>query len=908
MTEADLATIGRLLLASRSGDESALAELVPMVSSSAKRWDRISSLFDAAVGLDRAGRTELLDRACREDAVLRAEVETLLHAADTTGDFIGASIARASGELAAGSTVVGPTLGAYRLVGELGVGGMGAVYLAERADTQYTARVAVKVLRGGLATPELERRFLGERQILADLVHPNIARLLDGGTAHDGMPYIVMEYIDGQPLDVWCETLGLRDRIRLFMTVCTAVQHAHQALVIHRDIKPSNILVTAAGQPKLLDFGIAKLLGSQAEATGETTALRIMTPSHASPEQIRGGRITTAADVYSLGVVLYQLLAGRLPFDIAGLSFAELERRVCDEEPPRPSVRAPPERARLLRGDLDNIVLKALRKDPARRYGSAGELAEDLRRWLAREPVSARPDTMPYRVSMFVRRHTVGVGAAAAIVFLLATLAVTSIVQARRVAVERDHAEAGRLTAQRVTDFLVRLFTVADPNVSGADTVTVRHVLDEGARRVLTELGDEPDVRATIAGTMGRVYRNLGLYEPARVLTDSALAIRRAIHPSGDTAIATALHEKAELFYTEGAYDSAAAIHREVLAIRRDRLGPRHPDVAVSLAGLAAALDELGSFEESELLYREALAIDRIAHGPQHELVATDMASLAAVLRSQAKYIEAITLLREDLAIGRRVHGSDHLDVAATLNQLSRTLTLAGRTAEAVPFVREALDIQRRVHRGPHPETAASLGNLAGILSGLGQYDESEATRRESLTMLRAVFGDDHPYIAATLNSLGDVQVRKGDLAAAESTYRESLAAHRRSLGLGHPNLGYPLTGLGLVLVDRGRPREAEPLLREASDVRRRGLPDGHWHVAASESALGTCLTALRRYVEAEPMLAGALATFARTFGEPDARTALARERLARNYDAWGRAADAERVRACCVAADSARW
>ena len=898
MSPASPAEVSRLILEFRKGDGSALARLAPLVSPTAEHWDRIGLLFDASVGLDSAGRAAFLDRECAGNPTLRAEVDSLLRAADEAGDFIGASIARAASDFQPPSAFIGRTLGAWRLISAIGEGGMGAVYLAERADAQYRAHAAVKLLRGGLASLELERRFRAERQILSDLVHPNIARLLDGGTAPDGTPYLILEYIDGQPLDSWCATVGTGERIRLFMKVCTAVQHAHRALVIHRDIKPSNILVGRDGEPKLLDFGIAKLLESEPDDAGVTTALRIMTPSHASPEQIRGDRITTASDVYSLGVVLYQILSGTLPIDPAGLSFAEIERRACEEEPPRPSTRAPVELRHTLAGDLDNIVLKALRKEPSRRYGSPAELANDLQRYLERKPVSARPDTVAYRSGKFIRRHPIGLSATAAIALLLVTLATTSVLQARRLERERDRAEAGRLTAERVSDFLTGLFTVVDPNVADSDTVTLRTVLDEGSTRALAGLGQEPDVRATLAATMGRVYRNLGLYEPARALTDSALAIRRALHAPGDLEIASALHEKAELLYTEGAYDSAVVAHREALTIQRARLGPQHEDIATSINGLAAALDELGELEESERLYREALAMNRSLFGPEHGLVATSLANLAGVLRSQGRYDEAITLLEDALPIGRRVHGSDHLEVAAILNQLSRTYSLATRNAEALPLVGEAVDIQQRAHGGPHPETAASLGNLAGILAALGRLEEAEAARRESLAMLRAVFPGDHPYVAATLSSLGELLLRRADLAGAVATLRESVAMHRRILPAGHPGIAHALTPLGNALVERGQPSAAEPLLREAYDLRREGLPAGHRLTATSAGALGACLTRLARYAEAEPLLRGSLDAMVESFGTDAPRSRTARERLAELYDGWARPADAARVRA----------
>jgi serine/threonine-protein kinase len=865
---------------------------------STDHWKRVEAVFQQLLALPLPERDAALNRLCGDDSRLRDDVRALLLADAASGEFIESAIGGAANDATGVTSRAGELVGAYRLTGELGRGGMGMVYRAERADAEYRATVAVKFLRGGLADPELARRFRVERQILADLVHPDIARLLDGGTAADGTPYIVMELVDGEPLDVWCASAGLdvRARVQLVRQVCGAVQHAHQSLVVHRDLKPTNILVTADGVPKLLDFGIAKLIDPGSDAL-QTTVVHAMTSSYASPEQLRGERVTTASDVYSLGVVLYQLLTDRLPYDLEGLSPGEVERRVCEMEPARPSERVWPERARELRGDLDNILLKALRKEPERRYGSAAELAEDLRRFLAREPVSARPDVLSYRAGRFVRRHAVGVGATALAMLLLATLATTSIVQARRAAAERDLAEERRLTAERVTDFLVDLFQVADPNESRGDTITARQMLDQGAQRILTELTEEPAVRAALAGVMGTVYRNLAALPEARTLIDSALAIQRAVHGPRSVEFAEALHENAELLYVEGEYEAAEPVHRQALAIRRELLPPGHSDIGGSLDGLAATLDELGRFDESEALYREALDITRSNHGSDDPLTASSMTNLGGVLRSQAKYDEAIQLLQEALEIRRSALGNRHLDVAHGLNQLSRTLSVAGRHEEALPIAREGLAVRRRIHDGAHPETAASLGNLSGVLAELGRLDEAEAARRESLAVLREIYSDEHPYVAATVNSLAGVLHLKGDLAAAETTYRESITLHRAVVGSDNPNLGFPLTGLGRVLLDAGRPGESEPFLREAYEVRRAGLPEGHWHVAASATPLATALTALRRFEEAEPLLLAAVQTLHSTFGPSDDRTTRAREALAQLYDATGRSALAASLR-----------
>jgi eukaryotic-like serine/threonine-protein kinase len=858
---------------------------------SADRWHRIEALFQELLAVPPQDRAAALLRACPDDAALRDEVSALLNAADGSSVFIHDAIGSEAAHVLRADARVGEVVGAYRLTGEIGRGGMGMVYRAERADDQYRATVAVKFLRGGRADPESARRFRAERQILADLVHPNIARLLDGGTASDGTPYLVMELVDGEPLDVWCTraALDVRARVQLFRQVCAAVQHAHQALVIHRDLKPSNILVTGTGVPKLLDFGIAKLLDPDADGD-QTTALHAMTSSYASPEQLRGERVTTASDVYSLGVVLYRLLAGRPPFDLEGLSPGEVERRVCDTEPPRPSERADAAVARELRGDLDNILLKALRKEPERRYGSAAELSEDLRRYLAREPVGARPDVVTYRVSRFVRRHAVGVGATALAMLLLATLATTSVVQARRATVERDRAEERQLTAERVTEFLVGMFEDADPNVASGDTVTAREMLDRGATRILAELDDAPAVRAELATTIGRVYLNLSALSEARTMFDSAVAIRRAVNGPNSVEYANALHDHADLLYSEGDYEAAELVHREALAIRRAVLPPGHGEISESLDGLAATLDELSRFEESVLLYRESLAITRDVYGPDDPLTASALMNLAAPLRHQAKYEEAAALLRDAVATARRARGDRHLDVALALNHLARTLTQMGSHEEALPVAQEAADIQANIHGAPHPETAATLGNISGILASLGRLEESETARRASLDILRAVLGDEHPYVAATVNSLASIQHQRGDLAAAEASYRESLRLHRIAFGPAAPNTGYPLTGLGRLLNDAGRHGEAEPLLREAYDLRRNGLPEGHWHIAASALPLGEALTVLGRFEEAETLLKGAVETLDGTFGAEDERAARARERLADLYERTGRA------------------
>ncbi|MBK8245982.1 MAG: serine/threonine protein kinase [Gemmatimonadetes bacterium] len=827
---------------------------------------------------------------------LMARLRALLDADRTSHDVIGSAIAAVvSAPSGPPPTEVGP----WRLLRSLGVGGMGTVYLAERADEAYQAQVAIKFLRGTLATPDLERRFRAERQFLATLDHPGIARLIDGGTAPDGTPYFVMEYVDGEPLDTWCDAhhLDVRARVALVQRICDAVQHAHQGFVVHRDLKPANILVTADGSPKLLDFGIARLVDDSREGR-DLTFYQAMTPSYASPEQLRGGVITTASDVWSLGVILFRLLAGVPPHDLDGLSAAEVERRVTTTPAPPPSHHAPAARSRELRGELDTIVRKALQVDAAQRYRTAADFAEDLRRWLAREPILARRPTAAYRTWSFVRRHPLGVGASVAAVLALAALTATSLVQAGRARDAAERAAAGQRTAEQATNELVELLNLADPNISGGETITARGMLDRGATRILTGQTTDPDVRVSLAIALAAVYRNLAAYDSAGPLLDTALAIRTRTHGPASSAYAQVLHEYSTLQYALGNYDSTAALERRVLDIQRVAAPGDNAVTEAALEGLGTALDETGEYVEAEQHLRAALAMARVVHGDSAMEVANDLLSLAAVLRAQARYDDAVPLLEESVVVATQVRGRRNLDVANALNHLARTHSLAGRHEAAIPIVKEAIDIQATVHGKPHPETAASLGNLAGILANLARLDESRVVRLQSHEMLMAYFGRSHPYIGASFTAIGDLAFRQQDWQGALAAYREARVIQEATLPPNNPQRGTALTGIGRSLLALGRASEAEAPLRAAYRVRAAGLPKGHWHIAASALPLGECLLALRRPAEAEPLLREAAQLLEATFTVADGRARQARVALANALRALGRTASADSVAA----------
>ncbi|MCP3960445.1 MAG: serine/threonine protein kinase [bacterium] len=847
---------------------------------SPERWRRLDALFRDAVERDDADRAALLDRACDGDAELRREVEELLDAHRRAGSFLEDAALDEAARLA--ESRAGQRIGAYEVVEQLGRGGMGTVYLAVRADERYRKQVAIKVITRGLDTDEVQRRFRQERQILAGLDHPNIAGLLDAATSDDGLPCFVMEYVDGTRIDHYCERqrLSVNQRLELFRTVCSAVQAAHRNLVVHRDLKPSNILVTADGVPKLLDFGIAKLLDPASfDQTVEPTArpFRRMTPEYASPEQVRSENITTASDVYSLGVLLYVLLTGRPPYRVDTNRATEMERVICEQEPERPSA-AGPERRRLS-GDLDTVVLKALAKEPERRYASVEQLSGDLKRHLVGQPIIARPPTFSYRAGKFLRRHRTGVAMAALSVALLLAGIVTTAWQAHVATTARATAEAERGRAEEVTGFLEELFQVADPSRTEGETITARELLDRGAARLADQPWEQPEVQARLLDAIGWSYHGLGYYDDAGRYLEEALVIRRRVLGREHLAVAESLDNMAALLLARGEYAAARTSSREALEMRRRLLGDEHPSVAESLNNLAQALQAEGDYAAAEPLLREALAMKKRLLGDDHPSVAVGVNNLAGVLNLLGDYETAEPLFREALGARRRLLGEKHPQVAESLNNLGLILYRQRDYQGAETHFRQALDLRRQLYGEEHPAVARGLGNLATVLLDSGDYARAEPLSREALAMKERLLGEEHPSLAFNLNSLGQVLEVRGGGPGAEALYRRALRLRREALPPGHRHLATSALALGQLLLDRGDLEQAEPLLREALEIRR-ARPEDAWRVAEAESALAGLLAALGRLRKAETLLAASCDVLEAELGPEDRRARRARERL----------------------------
>jgi len=824
----------------------------------AERWNRLQELFEGAAPLPAAERSSWLESQNSEDPALVEEVLALL-AAEPQGEALVERAVQCGLELVQHERTaadLGLRLGAYSVLRELGSGGSGVVYLAERSDGRFEKKVAIKVLHHGAELTDLRARFRTEGKILAGLGHPYIAGLVDAGATEEGRPFIVMEYVEGFPIDEYCQRHGLsvRQRIDLFCAVATAVQHAHRNLVIHRDLKPSNILVTADGTPKLLDFGIAKLLGepSEAEVEPTMTVSRRMTPSYASPEQLRGEVLTTATDVYSLGVLLFGLLTGRLPFQRTG-GAAELERRIREEDPPKPSslvlerVR-PFVSSRELQGDLDTIVLKTLRKEPTERYSGAERLADDLKRFLQGQAVHARRPTLAYRWGKLLRRHRLAVASALGLAAILTFFTLNSLRQHELTVIEAEK-------ASRALAFLTDMFRLSEPARAQGRTITAREILDRGAERITEELKDQPKIEAELLATVGRVYLEMGLPEDATPLLRRALRLRRENLAAIDPDVAQSLQDLGDLLAKEGEFDEAERLYREALAIRRRVFGARHPTVATSLSHLADGLHDKGDFEAAEPLLRDSLKLRQELFGQTHPDVASSLNDLALLLHARGDLDPAEGLYRKALGIRRASLGPSHPDLATTLDNLAILQRQRGRLDEAESLAQEAVGIRRRLFGNDSLDVATSLRNLASLERMRRRFSEAEAYFGEALKIQSRLLGEEHPDRISTLHDLGRVLEEKGDLEGAVDLYLRAIAGFRRALPQDHPWLAYSLVGLGRTRVLQGVPAQAELPLREGLAIRSKTISASQWRLGEVEVVLGHALVLLGRQGEGVPLL-----------------------------------------------------
>jgi len=845
----------------------------------ADRRQRLEELFQAAADLPESQRESFLARQCGDDTeILRAVEELLLHYRAASPSFLQPSPLAAGCGMGEEERL--PThVGRYRIVRRIGVGGMGVIY--EAIQDQPRRTVALKVIRGAFASPSLRRRFEVEAEILGQLRHPGIAQIYEAATTGPdsaGQPYFAMELIRGPSLLDYANQKRLppRDRLELMALVCDAVQFAHQKGFIHRDLKPANILVEdpevngtplgttsglRIGQPKILDFGIARMMQSDVlTATLHTEPGQLLGSLwYMSPEQIAGDPrdLDTCSDVYALGVVLFELLGGCLPYDLTGRSFSEIGRIIREQEPPRLGTLN--ERCR---GDVETIVAKALEKEKNRRYGSAGELAADLRRYLQHEPILARPTSRIYQLRKFARRNrAIAVGVLAVFVALLLGVLGTSgaLIRAKRaertagdrlMQVQREAAKAAA-----VNRFLQEMLSAVDPAKTLGGEVGLRDVLDAAVRQLDAEpIPNEPEVEAEVRTTIGNTWCALGQYVDAERQLRSSLDLRIAALGPADPDVGRTLRDLGLVIYSAGNYAEAESLYRRALEIHLTAFGESHGDVAQTLQDLAAALRAQSKLNEAELLYRRALSIREKLLGPDSLEAAQTMNSLALLAQNREDYSAAEELFRRSLDIRRRRLGAVHPDVAGSLNNLGNLLRYSGKTEEAEAVLRRALEMRRKLFGDEHPSVAQSLLGLAVFLHGIGRLDDAEPFYREAMPIHRTLLGNQHPDLANNLQSLALLLHEKGVLGESEALYRESLTIRRAAFGDHDLATANSLSGLGGLLVDKGQYPDAESLQRQALRIRASHLPPDHWQIVITKNLLAAALAGEGRLDEAEPL------------------------------------------------------
>ncbi len=819
----------------------------------AERWERIAELYHAAQQCDPPALTAFLVQACQGDQELRREVESLL-AQDVSSDGALERVARAAITWDSDRSMPA-TIGPYRIVALVGEGGMGAVYEAEQDHPRRT--VALKVIKPGLVVPELLRRFEKESEALGRLQHPGIAQIYEAGTGETGFgpqPYVVMEFIRGLPLIEYAKShnLSTRQRVEIMIKVCEAVHHAHQRGIIHRDLKPANILVDQSGQPKILDFGVARITDSDARVTRQTDVGQLIgTLAYMSPEQVLAepALLDIRSDVYTLGVVLYEFLANRLPYDIKQNTL-EAVRTIREQDPaPLSSV------SRTYRGDLETIVNKALRKDKERRYGSTEQFAEDLRRYVDNRPIQARPPSPTYRVSKFVSRHRVLVSTT----LVVFTALVAGIINANH---ERDRALAAQHAAKAISDFLqddllsqASAAGQASPSTQPDPDLKVRTALDRAATHIGGTFGSEPLVEAAIRMTIGKSYFELGLYPQAQQQEERALELRRrALGPEHADTLAT-MRELAGVYFIEGNYPPAEEALKKVIETQKRQHRQNTREALNAMNDLAEIVSAgRGDHKLAESILLDVIERDRRILGPEHPDTLNAMNNLALEYSNLDKDAQAEQLYEQTLAGLRSVFGNEHPQTLLTMNNLGATHRFLGHYAQAEALLAEVLAVRRRLLGPEHRDTLTTMNNLALVFAVELKFAQAEPLLRAALDGRRRLLGEDHPETLSTIATLADFYRFQHNWREAETLLRKTVEARRRVLGVEHSATRVALITLGAVELELGRYSEAEQLLREAEKSAGASGSD-NWRRYYGQSILGAALAGMHRYAEAEPLL-----------------------------------------------------
>ena len=865
----------------------------------AARWEQIQVLFHEVADLPDPAQRASLEAQCAEDPALMTEVLSLLEE-DARGDSLldrdAAHVAAEVLDEGIPPALLDQTFGPYRLKEALGQGGMGVVYLAEREDLGSVA--AIKILRDAWLSPDRRERFASEQRTLAQLNHPAIARLYDADTLPDGTPWFVMEYVEGVPLTEFCEhhASSIPERLRLFRAVCEAVEHAHRHLIVHRDLKPSNILVKPDGSVKLLDFGIAKQLDSLEGPVDRTrTGLRLMTPAYAAPEQILGDPVGIHTDIYTLGVVLYELLTGRLPFDLSNRTPGEAETAIIEQGPGRPSAAAKEKSiSRRAWADLDVLCLTAMHIEPQRRYRTVEALIRDIDHYLAGEPLEARPDTFGYRLGKYVRRNWRPVSAATASFIVVIGLVVFYTV---RLATTRNAAVAEAARTQRIQHFMLNLFQGGEEAVGPADSLRVVTLVDRGVRDAQS-LDGEPAVQAELYETLGSIYQKLGKLDRADSLLRAALDQRRSLFGSDDAEVAKSLVALGRLRVDQADYKEAERLIREGLAISERHRPPGDPAIASATLALGQVLEESGKYDEGIKVLEQAVRLRGMAPAQPTTELAASLRELANTHFYAGHLAVADSLDRLVLALTRKLNGERHPLVAEDLINLGAVQHEWGHYQEAERYYREALDITQAFYGRDHYKTAAGLTVLGRALIFQKRYDDAMPLFQRALAIRERVFGKVHPQVASTLNEMGGIALAREKFGEAEALASRVLAIYRTVYSGKHNLIGTALANLASVYMAQHQYARAEPVLREAIGVFTETQGAAHLNTGIARIKLGRTLLRQRRYAEAARETLAGYQILTKQTDPGVSWLVAARKDLVAAYDSLGQAEKAAQFRA----------
>jgi serine/threonine protein kinase len=917
-------------------------------------WKKVQKLFNEAIELQKEERLQYLKEQCGQDLSLYNEVISLLSADEDIHPVLNKKASDLI-NIEEKLNFVGQQIGNYKIVEEIATGGMGTVFLAERCDGFFEQKVALKIVKPGLSTIPIIRRFQHERQILANLQHPNIARLFDGGITEDKRPFFTMEYVDGIPIDEYCDKnkLTINERLKLFIKVCEAVQYAHNNLVIHRDLKPSNILIKSDGTIKLLDFGISKVLSAESEnqdlPTITQAEINLLTPEYSSPEQIKNSNISVSTDVYSLGLILYKLLSGKSAHEFKARTFNEYEKVVCEQTITKPSTvlhkenvgenefsavdisrvrkTQPKKLKNILNGDLDNICLMALRKEPERRYASVEMLAYDIERYLSSLPILARKESMAYTTKKFVIRNKTVVITAIALFFIVNGLILFYTIQLKN---ERDRATKEARKSEQAASFLTDLFLVSDPNQSKGETITARELLDRGASRLMAGLEEEPEMKSQLLNTIGKVYTNLGLYNSAEEIfleikgnknlevvdketyTETLVNLGKTYGFNGKYELAGDLLMKAKNegekylppfhpllgdiyntigghYYQTAVFDSSYEFYRKAEQNFLINYGKESQQLATNLYNLGVLEFDKGNLQTSDSLYRKSLEMYLNINGELDAQTATAQNELASVLRHSGKFDEAEKLYLKALETRIKIFGNEHPDVAHTLNHISRLYYNQEQFEKAEPYVRQSLEIREKLYDVTHPEVSASKSSLAGTLMGLKQYEEAEKLYESAYNASMKKFGESHPYTPAILGNLATALMEQKKYKEAEEAMLNALRMLDKLNSYRPSYRSSRILSLADLYNRTNRFSKAEELLRNELRLLKSNENDEDWLIGLTESELGYSLFKQSKNIEAEGLLVNGYNTIKKYKGEKSYISKKALKKIIDFYKSKGR-------------------